>query len=851
MLVAGLALAADRLAAMGTASLQVRVLRQGSPVAGVEVTVCADDLGRAASARTDERGLAMLSGLDPGRYSIAAQAAAREVVLVGDAVLSLDIDLGEARSTWPGLFGESVLARLELERVPRGETAWAVLETVVPVAVTDRIDVAGLESGTPALWSVRGTAWRQNRVLVDGIDVTDPAGGRALLQLDLGGFEQLALEDAARTARAVSAGAELDLVTGHPSASFSGSALFRYTGAALQADNRSAALLAQGVEPRAFSGFPSGRIAAGGGGFYGALSAFRLTSFIPGFPGEPESRLLSVLGKMERGRFALLGMAQGLDHTSYGAHPGASRDATTPASESSLLGQARYADGGWAASLGFARGVVDALSGSETSALLDLATGEVSASPPTSSRRVASRFDFSAARLQSWGPHVLRAGIEASRAEAQSVDNVPGGIHRLVVDGAPNAVALFTGSGETRTVAERLAVHAEDLVLTGRLRLEPGFRFDVSRSGRVHWTTVSGALRLQLALDRLGRGELQASLGRYPHVLTTDLAAAADPTALSTEWHRWSDANGDLQVSPAEIGSVLRRRGPAFTIVAADLPRPRTDEATFALTRRFGAAYVRLGGYHRWEKNLLQTVNVGIRPESYVSQVLFDAGPDDRPGTGDDTLLPYFDQRAQLGEDRFLLTHPPGLDAFSQGLDLTLAWRCGPFSATATGRAYRNVGRAGVGNSALENDLGVLGGLFEDPNEGVNADGRLFFDRAYTIKILGTLDAPRGFRFAAAARYWDGQPFARHVFLDLGQGFSVLQATARGETRFTYNMTVDVRGERRMRLGATSLAVAVDVFNLLNQALETGEDPRTGPTFRTTTSVQPGRTVLLEGCLRF
>jgi len=836
---------------MGTASLQVRVLRLGSPVAGVEVTLRADDHDPAASAHTDARGIAKLSGLDPGRYSIAAQSAEREVVLVGDAILSLDIDLEERRATWPGRFGESVLTSRDLERVPRGETAWAALEAVEPVAVTDRIDVAGIESGTSGLWSARGTAWRQNRVLIDGIDVSDPAGGRALLHLDLGGFGQLALEDAARTARAGSPGAELDLVTGQAPASFHGSALFRYTDSALQSDNRSAALQAQGVEPRAFSSFPSGRIDAGGGGFYGALSAFRLTSLIPDFPGEAESRLLSVLGKAVRGRFALLGIAQGLDQPTYGARPGASREATTPGSESYLVGQARYADGTWAASLGFARGVVDALSSSETPAILDLAAGEVSASPPLSFRRVGSRLDFAAARQRTWNRHLLQVGIESSRAEVQSRDCVPGGLHRLVVNGAPDAVALFTGSGETRAVAERLAVHAEDLLLTGRLRLEPGLRFDASRSGPVRWATLSGALRLRLALDRSGRTELQASLGRYPHVLTTDLAAAADPGALSTEWHRWSDADGDLQVSPAEIGSVLRRRGPAFTTLDADLPRPRTDEATFALTRRLGAGFVRLGGYHRWEKNLLQTVNVGIRPASYVPQVLSDVGPDGRPGTFDDALLPYFDQRAQLGEDRFLLTHPSGLDAFSQGLDLTVAWRHDRFSATATGRAYRSVGRAGVGNSALENDLGVLGGLFEDPNEGVNAEGRLFFDRAYTLKILGTLDAPRGFRFAAAARYWDGQPFARHVFLDLGQGFTVLQATPRGETRFTYNMTVDLRAERTIRLGAASAAVAVDVFNLLNQALETGEDPRTGATFRAPTSVQPARTVLLEGSLRF
>jgi hypothetical protein len=253
--------------------------------------------------------------------------------------------------------------------------------------------VAGIESGTPGLWGVRGTSWTQNLVRVDGADVTDPSGGRALLYLDLDDFEQLALSDTARPPRAGGAGRGVELVSRQPPGAFGGSALFRYTGSALQSDNR-----ARTCSPKASSPAPS-RASVGQDRCRRPRPlrrAVRVPShhLDPRFPGEAESRLLSALGKLERGRFALLGIAQGLDQPTYGARPGASRDATIPASESFLLGQARFADQGWAASVSFARGVLDALSSAETPALFDLATGEVGGAPLASLRRDGTRLDW-------------------------------------------------------------------------------------------------------------------------------------------------------------------------------------------------------------------------------------------------------------------------------------------------------------------------------------------------------------------------------------------------------------------------------------------------------------------------
>jgi hypothetical protein len=73
----------------------------------------------------------------------------------------------------------------------------------------------------------------------------------------------------------------------------------------------------------------------------------------------------------------------------------------------------------------------------------------------------------------------------------------------------------------------------------------------------------------------------------------------------------------------------------------------------------------------------------------------------------------------------------------------------------------------------------------------------------------------------------------------------------RGRQRYSFNMTVDVRVERELSLGRARVGIALEAFNLFNQALETGENVRSGMEFRETTFVQPARTLVLEGRLVF
>jgi hypothetical protein len=159
--------------------------------------------------------------------------------------------------------------------------------------------------------------------------------------------------------------------------------------------------------------------------------------------------------------------------------------------------------------------------------------------------------------------------------------------------------------------------------------------------------------------------------------------------------------------------------------------------------------------------------------------------------------------------------------------------------ATATGSDTPGANR---GFHVFENDQGVIGERLTNPNADTFARNRQFFERGYSIEVLGSYHAPRDWRIGMTARYQDGQPFARIVVVPgLNQGAEPVQAYRNGRTRFTYALTVDARIEKRVTIGGFYLGGVFEAFNLLNTKNEVEEDIFTGPNFRATTAVQPPR----------
>jgi hypothetical protein len=251
---------------------------------------------------------------------------------------------------------------------------------------------------------------------------------------------------------------------------------------------------------------------------------------------------------------------------------------------------------------------------------------------------------------------------------------------------------------------------------------------------------------------------------------------------------------------------------------------------------------LRLTTIARHEGRLIGLVNTGAPSSMYSVFNVVDPGID-RYGGQD---LPVFERSpASFGADRYLLTNPAGHHATFVSVEITAQTTINRLFLIAGATAGRSEGNAANRGFLLtENDHALIGEVFTDPNAWTYARGRPFTERGYTIKTAGIYHFPYAIRLGVAARYQDGQHFARLVIVPgLNQGVEAIRASVNGKTRFTYTLTIDTRLQKDFTLGGVRLTGVIDAYNLLNTATEIEEFAVTGPLSRATSAVQPPRSL--------
>src|SRR5439155_5876509 len=226
--------------------------------------------------------------------------------------------------------------------------------------------------------------------------------------------------------------------------------------------------------------------------------------------------------------------------------------------------------------------------------------------------------------------------------------------------------------------------------------------------------------------SRFGATRIIAGYSRYYHLLPASYADFANPNALGGALYQWNDRNQDGTFQRGEEGTLLRVFGGPYSSVDPDLKRPYTDEFGIGVEQGLGShlqAGVRL--LERNDMRFVHTVNVGVPASAYTPVSVID------PGTGRPFVV-YNQDPGTLGHDHYLLTNPSGLDATYKGVEANITGRfTGDAFLSVSFAAYKSVGNGNPGNSVLENDPGVIGSLFDNPNTTINSRGRLYFDRAY------------------------------------------------------------------------------------------------------------------------
>ena len=757
-----------------------------------------------------------------------------------------------------------------LSSLPMSNGVWSIFETIESTAILDRIESSGLYVGEAGLMGVRGSSWTQATWQLGELDITDP--DRTGTPLFFAAPEALAgveISAGLSPADLRGSGPGVRMVPLQPNAQWRKTIAISNAPTSLQqASRRTGAPAIAHLDS-----FSSARFSVNG-----PLVADRLNAVVSGNltsgarrersdPRSLDGREAGVLANLlytpsSRDQVHFLGGWQRLSHP----YTGRARfgGGNVQQVDHFLQAQATWQRQGsrpWSVTAGLVRGSFDPhLTEPAIGYVERLADGPVQQQFNADSTR-------GRAAVSGWfdaftnGNHAVRVGTSLARTRSETDPAEEIHLTPETVGGFPARVWDYGWTGSTSWRGTDISAYAMDDFRYRQLSIEAGVRFESSHAsaanseGKIEWTGVTPRIVARvrpLPKERPGLG-LLAGYAEYQSRLPLNLLAYGDPNAPHGAAYQWIDQNRDNVFQPDERGLLVARVGPGGprASIDPDLQPTRSKEVFLGIETQIGTFQARFLAYSRRERNLVTSVNYGAPTSAYDVTYIPDPGDDIFGGTTLQ-LLPIYNRKIEsFGRDRYLLTNDPEQGS-GKGMEISVDGRIGrrvrmligaTASKTAGPSAYR-------GYLATENDLGLVGERLELPNAATLSKGRLFFERGYTIKIAGTYDAPHDFHFGAVARYQDGQHFARFVIpLDLNQGPEPVKGIYNGDSRFTYVLTIDARIEKGFTFGRTRLAGVVEAFNLRGTGIEVEEDVTWGPSYRTTSAVQPPRALRLG--LRF
>ena len=853
-----------------SATLHVRLV--GPAGLATSVDVSGGDPPRRWSTPIASGQVSTLRRLPPATYTVtvpapnSAASAAIEVALAAGTIVWLEATVGQPPAV-PRLIivdrsqfshGTSFSAK-QLEGLPSSGSLWAFIDTAAPLVAADRIDNGGLGTATSPRMDMRGASWTTTSLSIGGLDAGTPTtSGAFALYPDLSAAAAVTVSSGLMPPDMAASGVAIALVPKRPGTRLRTALDVSFTTPGMVSTSSAD----PGLTPiAAVNDWANVNVQVGGPvrkttGVLVSVSASRASLTERGDEPPVEADATSVFTHVvsrpgDRDEVRVLGAIQWLAHAFDGRAQFADRSAT----ETNTFGQGEVAwdhvspDGSQRElSFGVQRGTFTPVPGSTVGGTVDRIYDGVI--PPMASHAVRSRWD---ARLE-LNPGVsrrlgdLRVVMAAARTSQSSEVLALPAVAELVA-GFPARVWIPEApiSNSDRRVTEASAAIQSSMPLANRFTLDLGLRAEISTgkaagaAAGISWGTLSPRVFFRWAPKAV---TIFGGFSRYQPRLSPDLLAFGDPGEPVVNVHRWLDPNDNGRLDTGETGTLvaLAGRGPAIAGIDPNLKPPRVDEYALSAEHRFSHTFVRVSAVVRRSRNIPRSVDVGVPTSGYAVVLV----PDGDTTQGSAGLLTVYDRLpSTFGQDRYLLTNMPNDQAAYDGLEVDWGLETPRWYSMAGIAAYRSNGSGGNrGFHANENDQGVIGELFEDPNATTFSSGRLFFDRAYVLNWSTSYRTRNDFLAGVTARYQDGQPFSRLVLVpDLAQGPEAISADELGTTRFTFAATLDTRFEKGFAVKRGRAAFRVDVFNLLNRGNEVEEDPIAGPGFRRITAVQPPRTL--------
>jgi hypothetical protein len=317
-------------------------------------------------------------------------------------------------------------------------------------------------------------------------------------------------------------------------------------------------------------------------------------------------------------------------------------------------------------------------------------------------------------------------------------------------DGAQELVAAIRSRrGDITSLSLDLGVRADFSRGSLPAQSSPGGAFAPARtfaalSDVIAWNSLSPRAGIAWTVPYAHGLVLRGAYFRLYAPLAGRYLDFGNANSLGGSVHDWKGLNS---------GSLLLRFGGPYSSISPALRRPDSDEfdigAQLPLTPR---SFAGIHLFRRDDRNRLAASDSGVPAQAFTPVSILDPGPDGISGTFDDQRLTVYAQNpATLGQDRYLLTNPAGLRTLSDGVVAEAGTEWQRLTVHASFVAEKPYGPTNPGDAVYENDPGVVGSLFLDPNTAIDAGGRSFVDRAYMGKIHLPVAVGDAYRFAKLA----------------------------------------------------------------------------------------------------
>jgi len=787
------------------------------------------------------------------------------------------------------------LGKEALESLPTSRSMWQVMNLAPGLRVTGA-DVGGTAAGTQQNYSNYGTSTGGNKPSIDGVDTREDASG-AGFYYDYGAFQEVQIKAMGNDAEMAVPGTQFLGILKSGGDQFHGSGMFSWETPKLQANNVTDELRARGVTAgNPLKSYVDGNVDLGGPAlkrrlwFYGSYRRQEIRTGVLGYlaspgqdntigtsddvPGEYHVTLTNLTGKLTgqispRHRFNGFVQAQTKDYPERNADAYRFREATWHQIFKPLAGKGEWS---WMISdrtfvnafVGRWQYKTDALNYTEDPPAYDTVTlrywGRFNTSPYVGGR---SRWQYNASvshyLANAWGgSHDLKAGVEITD-EDRTYDAPPrsnGRDYQLrFQNGVPYQVVVYNYPYSTLNKMTTQSAFVRDAWRFGdRGTLNVGVRYEryhiylpaqSKPAGRFYpagdfpykdvltWRNWAPRVGVSWPLDTSNRTVLKATYGWYNFATQANYGDTYNSNAANTTTYRWTDLNGNRDYDDGEFGTFVSSTGSSSSVINPDLKQPKTHEVTASLERQIASNFsARLSYVYRQEVARYQNVNV-LRPYDAFNIAIAgtDPGPDGVVGTADDgRAVTYYDYAAAYAGA-----------AFVRLMDVNTSGYKNSFNNFEVAAQKRLSNRWQLVTSFLATRTNMWrNGIPQDPN----AAG--FFPKSkyweWGFKLSGSYELPFHVQAAAMFTSQSGSVWAREARFTTGLSRLsevILLMEDPAARRLPPQNILNVRFEKRQKIGPGTAAFQLDVFNVTNTNVELGVTARSGANFNKITGIVP------------